>query len=85
MRMLGKLAVAVGATAAVLLAAPAANASDSDRTDLTHSVEALGRTSEAQPKLGLPLIGSVPIVSQVAGGLLGGLLGGGGVPVGAGG
>ncbi|MGM1062533.1 hypothetical protein [Saccharothrix sp. Mg75] len=73
MRMIGKLALAAGATAAVLLAAPAAHAADADVKEVASS------SQEAQPKLGVPLVGNVPVVNEVAGGVLGGLLGGTGL------
>ncbi|MFD1148951.1 hypothetical protein [Saccharothrix hoggarensis] len=74
MRILGRLAVAAGATAAVLLAAPAANAATD--TDLKHLAEVVGQgETRAVP---LPAVGglvnSVPIANQVISKLVGGLV-----------
>jgi hypothetical protein len=61
MRILGRLAVAAGATAVILLAAPAANAAPS-----------MGNVDGDMPR-SLDLLG---VVTKVAGGVGGGLTGG---------
>ncbi|MBB5806363.1 hypothetical protein F4560_006131 [Saccharothrix ecbatanensis] len=80
MRMLGKLAVAVGATAVVLLLAPGANASPSELDQLSKSVPSVDQKS---PLGGLAGVQGVPIVSPLLNGFLsgvgGGALGGGGL------
>ncbi|WP_033436595.1 hypothetical protein [Saccharothrix sp. NRRL B-16314] len=78
MRMLGKLAVAVGATAVVLLGAPGANAAEADVTQgLSKSVATVDQKAGLG---GLAGVEGVPIVSQVLGkvvnGVAGGVLGG---------
>ena len=65
MRIIGKLAAAAGVTAVFLLASPAANAA----TPVDQAV-----TTKAG---GLPIVGSLPIVSQVLNGILGGKVPGG--------
>ncbi|ONI82454.1 hypothetical protein ALI22I_40970 [Saccharothrix sp. ALI-22-I] len=76
MRMLGRLAIAAGATAVVLLAAPAANA-DPDFKELKQLSKSVSQDkAKATPRL--PAVGGLklPIVSELFGGLLGGVGGG---------
>ncbi|QFZ23610.1 hypothetical protein [Saccharothrix syringae] len=77
MRTLGRLVVAAGATAAVLLAAPMANAADAP-TEISQKVDS-PRTPDSKFLPGLSLVNQVlgALGTGVSGGGLGNLGGGG--------
>ena len=78
MRILGKLAVAAGATAVILLAAPAANADTVERTTTASAMDAVPAKSPlgAVKQVLNQLTGALGGVGGV-GGALGGVGGGG--------
>ncbi|XVS64109.1 hypothetical protein ACQPYE_38665 [Actinosynnema sp. CA-299493] len=81
MRILGRLAVAAGATAVILLASPAANAADAAMERTTGAMDAVpsGDALGALTSLLRPVTGGLGGTTGGLGGLTGGLVGIGGL------